>query len=161
MSEDLDERLLAHVGREQTFTAPEPLGEAAGRYFALATADANPLYGGTERAGLSRHRGMIAPPTLICETNQILGGEPGRGSDGVEWNLPLEGRRFMRSGNTYEFVQPARPGDRVSVTWRIVDIVARRTSSGESAVFVTSRADYTNQKGETLASNVEANVYLK
>ena len=83
MSEDLDERLLAHVGREQTFTAPEPLGEAAVRYFALATADANPLYGGTERAGLSRHRGMIAPPTLICETNQILGGEPGRGSDGV------------------------------------------------------------------------------
>ena len=161
MSEELDDRLLCHIGREQTFTAPEQLGEAAVRYFALATEDANPLYGELVRAGLSRHGGIIAPPTLICETNQILGGEPGRGSNGVEWDLPLEDRRFMRSGNTYEFVQPARPDDRVSVTWRIVDINARRTSSGESAVFVTSRADYTNQRGETLASNVEANVYLK
>lgn len=161
MSEEIDARLLSHIGREQTFTAPEPLGEAAVRYFALATEDDNPLYGDTERAGLSRHGGIIAPPSLICETNQILGGEPGRGSDGVEWDLPIEGRRFMRSGNSYEFFQPARPGDRVSVTWKIVDIAARLTSGGESAIFVTSRADYTNQRGEALASNIEANVYLK
>ena len=56
----LTDAIKAMVGTERTYVAPEPFGTAAGRYFALAIEDHNPMYAARE----------IAPLTLICDTNQ-------------------------------------------------------------------------------------------
>ena len=67
--------------------------------------------------------------------------------------------RFIRGGNEYEFHQPMRPDDRVSVTWRILDIYERNTQKFGTLMFVVSEARYVNQRGELLAINRETNIY--
>jgi len=108
----------------------------------------------------TRHGGVIAPPTLVCETNQIFQNPPdGNGYIGHNWPLPLPSSRFIRGGNEYEFHQPVRGDDLITVTWRIVDIFERETSRAGVVIFVLSEARYTNQHGDLLAVNRETNIH--
>ncbi len=159
MSARLTDEIKSWIGREVTYVAPEELGRAAIRYFALATGDDNPLYSNDEVAQASRHRGIVAPPTLVCESNQIYD-RPTETSGyfGHSWPLPIDGDRVIRGGNEYEFFQPVRPDDRISVTWRIVDIYERDSRENGSLLFVISEARYVNQRGELLAVNRETNI---
>ena len=160
MSGRITEEVKACIGREVSYTAPEELGRSALRYFALATGDPNPIYQDDEFAAQTRHRGVIAPPTLVCETNQIVQQPPDEtGYIGHHWNLPLSSTRFIRGGNDYEFHQPVRPDDRVTVTWKIVDIYERESRKFGALVFVVSEARYVNQRDELLAINRETNIY--
>ena len=65
----------------------------------------------------------------------------------------------MRGGNEYEFHQPVRADDRITVRWRLLDIYERETSRAGVVIFVVSEARYTNQKGELLAVNRETNIH--
>lgn len=160
MSTRITEELKSWIGREATYTAPDELGHAAIRYFALALGDHNPLHHDDAFAKNTRHGGVIASPTLVCETNQIFRNSPDEnGYIGHSWPLPLSSTRFMRGGNEYEFHQPVRPDDRITVTWRIADIYERETRKGGVLIFVISEARYTNQRGELLAVNRETNIH--
>lgn len=155
----LTAEIRACTGREAVYTAPEALGRQAIRYFAFATGDDNALYRDEGLARQTRHRGIIAPPTLVCETNQFYTRAPdGSGYSGHDWKLPIPDARFIRGGNEYEFFQPVRPEDHVTVTWRIVDIFERETRQG-SLIFVISEARYTNHHGELLAVNRETTIH--
>jgi len=112
----MDQALARRIGDEAEYTAPDELGAAAIRYFAFATEDDNPLYRDAAVAAETRHGGLIAPPTLICETNQFAEGQANMSEYlGHDWHLPLEGMRIIRGGNDYEFFRPVRPDDRVTV----------------------------------------------
>lgn len=148
----ITDELRAFIGREVSYTAPEELGRASIRLFAIACEDDNPLY----------QDGAVAPPTLVCETNQFYRRRAdGTGYFGHSWDFPppLAGRNFMRGGNEYEFHQPVRPDDRVTVTWRVADITERETKAGGTLIFVVSEARYVNQRGELLAVNRETTVH--
>lgn len=156
----ITDELRACIGREATYTAPEELGRAAFRYFALALADNNPVYSEDDFAKQTRHGSIIAPPTFICETNQIFKQPPNdAGYIGHNWDLPMTGSRFIRGSNEYEFFQPVRPDDVVSVKWKIVDIYERETRRLGMLIFVVSEARYNNQRNEMLAINRETNIY--
>lgn len=145
------------IGREITYTAPEALGRAAFRYFALAVGDDNPLYTDPEYARAHGYRDVVAPPTLICETNQYA--NLPRGEDGYAghfWSIEVPGARLVRGGNDYTFHQPVHPDDVITATWRIQDVTEKA-----GKVFVLSRATYTNQHGELLAVNDETLVYVR
>ena len=144
----LNDNLRSHIGREVTYTAPEPLSGAAFRYFAIAVGDDNP-----------RWRSGIAPPTFICESNQYLDSREDLMAGGHIWDLPVTGCRLLRGGNEYEFFRPVRTGDHVTVTWRIVDMQERRSSSGSPMLIVTSEASYGTTAGELLAKNRETLIY--
>ena len=148
------------IGREVTYTSPEEFGRGSLRYFALALNDDNPLYHDGNYAARTAHGGIIAPPTFVCETNQIVQ-QPldANGYIGHNWTLPLPSTRFIRGGNEYEFHQPVRPDDRVTVTWKILDIYERATRKFGELIFVVSEARYFNQRGELLAVNRETNIY--
>lgn len=160
MDSRLTDDVKSWIGREMTYEAPEELGRASIRYFALALDDDNPVYCDGEVAAKSRHGGIIAPPTLVCETNQIIN-QPldENGYIGHHWALPLPNCRFIRGGNEYEFHQPVRPDDRIRVTWKILDIYERETRKFGKLIFVISEARYVNQRGELLAINRETNIY--
>ena len=161
MNEPSIDELRRWIGRRATYVAPEPLGAAAIRCFALALGDDNPLYHDAEVAARSRHGDIIAPPTLICETNQFYRRPPDAdGYTGHVWNLPLPGRRFIRGGNAYSFHQPARPTDRITIDWQIADIFARDGRAGLRLIFVVSEVRYTNQHAALLAVNRETGIYL-
>ncbi len=144
----LNDDLRSHIGREVTYTAPEPLSGAAFRYFAIAVGDDNPRW----RAG-------TAPPTFICESNQYLDSREDLIAGGHHWDLPVAGCRLLRGGNEYEFFRPVRAGDHITVTWRIVDMHERHSSSGKAMLFVTSEARYRTEAGEPLATNRETLIY--
>jgi acyl dehydratase len=158
----ITEELRGWIGREARYDAPEELGRAGIRLFALACQDENPLYQDEAVAAASRHGGVIAPPTLVCETNQPYR-QPAdeTGYFGHVWDFPppIAGRNFMRGGNEYEFHQPVRPDDRVCVTWRVLDIAERETRGGGTLIFVVSEARYTNQHGALLAVNRETTIH--
>lgn len=152
--------LRTWIGREVTYTAPEEVGRAGIRYFALALDDDNPLYRDEAFAAGTRHGGIVAPPTFVVDTNQFYRlPADDSGYAGHRWPLPLDNLEFRRGSNDYEFFEPVRPSDRVTVTWRVTDIVERRTRRGGDLIFVTSEARYTNQDGKLLATNRETNIY--
>ena len=156
----LTDELKAWIGREVSYTAPEELSRASIRYFALAMRDENPLYLDDAYARAAGYPSVIAPPTLICETCQYAHRPPdGDGYIGHEWHLPVTGCRMIRAGNEYEFFRPVLPSDRISVTWKLEDIIERASSRGGTQLFVTSAARYVNQDGEDLAINRETVVY--
>lgn len=148
----LTDEVRALVGRTATYTAPEPLGRAAIRYFALATGDANPAH----------LAGDVAPPTLVCETNQFVNlPRDENGFAGHGWDFHLPGTREVRGGNSYRFHRPVRPDDVVTATWTVTDVAERTTGSGAGMVVVTSLATYTDQAGELLVENEETLIYVE
>lgn len=159
----LTEELRGWIGREATYEAPEELGRAAIRYYALALADENPLYRDETHAGGTRFGGLIAPPTLVVETNQYadLPLRPEDGYNGHAWEgLPIPVPcTLVRGGNEYELLQPVRPVDRLRVLWRIEEITERRGRAGPMLVLV-ARAEYWNQCGDLLATNRDTTIFL-
>jgi hydroxyacyl-ACP dehydratase HTD2-like protein with hotdog domain len=146
----LTQELKSWIGREAHYPAREELGRASIRYFVLAIGDDNPLYAD----------GGVAPPTLICETNQYAHQAPNAdGYIGHEWRLPVPDTRLVRAGNDYEFMRPVLPTDRISVTWTLESIVEKPSSRGGTQLFVSSVARYRDAQGEVVAINRETIVY--
>jgi acyl dehydratase len=104
----------------------------------------------------------MAPPTLLTDTNQYLAGKrDDEGFAGHSWGLEVPNTRTVRGGNDYVFHRPARPGDIVTVTWRLVDMVERTTSAGTGMLIVTSRAEVTDQHGGPILTNTETIIYTE
>jgi acyl dehydratase len=153
--------IRALQGRTAIYTAPEPFGAAAGRYFGLAVGDDNPLYSDATYARAAGLSGVTAPLTLICETNQYANLRPDRdGYAGHTWNLDIPGSRQVRGGNSYTFHRRIRPEDVVTATWRIDSITEKSSRSGAPILVVASTATYTNQHGDLLAENEETIIFV-
>ena len=127
------------------------------RLFALGVTDLNPYYVDPVFAQRERYGGVIAPPTLVCDTMYYHDGSTDE--DGGTLNRPrLEGGREVRAWNDYRFVQPVRPTDVISASWTVTDVYEKAGSSGR-LLFVVSTVEYTNQHGDLLATNEEGMVY--
>ena len=158
----LTDDVKALEGRTKVYTAPEPFGAAAGRYFALAIGDANPLYSDAAYARAQGLSGVTAPLTLICETNQYANLQPDHeGYAGHTWDLDIPGTRQVRGGNAYTFHRRLRPEDVVTATWRITSVTEKTTGSGRSMLVIESTATYTNQGGDPLAENAETIIFVE
>jgi acyl dehydratase len=148
----LTEELAARIGEERVYTAPEALGRAAIRYFALATGDTDPAH----------LAGDVAPPTLICETNQYAGlPRDDDGYAGHGWHLDVPGTRLVRGGNSYRFERPAGPDDVITARWKLAGMTERVTGGGKRMLVVTSVATYTDQTHRILAVNEETLIYVE
>ncbi|TYL46016.1 MaoC family dehydratase [Nocardioides sp. BGMRC 2183] len=157
----LTEEVLALRGRTVSYTAPEPAGAAAGRYFGLAIGDDNPLYADPDYARAHGLAGVTWPLTLVCETNQYAGlPADADGYAGHTWGLDLPGTRQVRGGNAYVFHRRIRPDDVIVATWCIDDVVGKVTGSGHEMVIITSTARYATDAGEPLAQNAETLIFV-
>lgn len=157
----LTDEIRALVGTEVVYTAPEELGAAAIRYFAVAVGDTNPLYTDAAVARAHGHAGVIAPPTLITETNQgVTLPRDEAGFIGHRWPIEVSDARQVRGGNHYVFHQPVLATDVVTATWRLTDATERTTRAGAAMLVLTSTATYTNQHGDLLATNEETIIHV-
>lgn len=157
----LTDEVAAHIGRVVSYTAPEPLGRAAFRYFARAIGDDNPIYTDGDAARAAGYRDVVAPPTFVCETNQYLDRLPDDdGYVGHTWDLPIPiSTRTVRGGHDYELLRPVHPDHVLTVIWRIEDMVERTSSTGAALLIVTSLAEYHDQDGALLARNRETLIH--
>ena len=156
----LTPQLKAFIGQKVHYPAREPLGQASIRYFALATHDDNPLYLDHSYAQAAGHAGVIAPPTLVCETCQYAHRKPSlEGYIGHEWHLPVLGCRMIRAGNDYTFVRSVLATDRISVTWTLESMEEKLSSRGGTQLFVISVATYVDAHRATVATNRETLVF--
>ncbi|WP_110241313.1 FAS1-like dehydratase domain-containing protein [Nocardioides gilvus] len=157
----LTPEIAALEGTQRVYTAPEPFGGAAGRYFGLAVGDHNPLYSDPEYARAQGLDGVTAPLTLVCETNQYadLPMDP-EGYAGHTWQLDVPGTRQVRGGNSYTFHRRLRPSDVVTATWAIDQVTSKTNRSGHEMLVIASSATYTNQDGDLLAENAETIIFV-
>lgn len=157
----LTDEVRALEGKTKVYTAPEPFGAAAGRYFGLAIGDDNPLYSDPAYAQDQGLAGVTAPLTLICETNQYAAVPMDHeGYAGHTWGLDIPGTRQVRGGNKYTFHRRIRPEDVVTATWRITSVSEKVTGSGNEMLIIASTATYTNQDDELLAENAETIIFV-
>lgn len=156
----LTPELEALIGAERTYTAPEPVGRASIRYFALAVGDDTPIYTDPEAARAAGYPDVVAPPTFVCETNQYMTGAPDPdGYIGHSWDLAVPGTRLIRGGHRYRFHRPLHPDDRLVVRWRIAGMEEKTSSSGKAMLLVTSEAAYETTDGEAIATNTETLIF--
>lgn len=160
MSELLNEELQQLIGKTVRYEAPEEIGRAAIRYFALAIGDPNPLYTDPDYARARGYEDVVAPPTFIVESNQYMTGEPDEeGYIGHSWGIDVPGTRLIRGGHEYEFHGPVYPHHRPQVEWKITGMEEKTTKSGTRMLLVESEACFTDQNGELLAVNRETLIY--
>ena len=83
--------------------------------FAEAIGDENPLYSDEIKARNSKYGGIIAPPTFYRALR------PGSLPETAE--SPFT--RNLDAGSDWEYFEPIRPGDRITVTIKLADVVER------------------------------------
>lgn len=153
--------IRAMIGQEVVSRAPEEVCQSSIRRFAVAVGDINPLYVDEKYAKKSRHKGLIAPPVYLTAVNHdALAeiGDDGRLKSRIKLPPPLN--RLARGGNEFEFFQPARPGDSLTIKRKITDIFQKEGKAGP-LVFVIYETSYSNQKAELLAINRETLIFFK
>ncbi len=146
----LTDEVQACVGATAVYTAPEELGKASIRAFALAI--------GSDPDRWSD----AAPPTLIFETCQLTGlsERDVSGYLGHDWGLPLPVPCTMiRGGNDYRISRPARPEDVITTSWGIAQIRERHDADGVPLLIVVAEAVYAAADGGQIASNTETLIY--
>ena len=108
--------------------------------FAEAIGDPNPLFNDVEAARKTRYGGLIAPPTFL----RSLDASPTR----VQVAIPYPA--FLDGGSQWEYFEPVRPGDRITVTTRVADIYERPGRLG-NMLFIIRETRYVNHTGEVAA----------
>jgi acyl dehydratase len=158
----LTDALRARIGETRTYTATEALSRASIRYYAVAVGDTNPLYTDERAARAAGWPDVIAPPTLLCDSNQYRAGavRDRDGFAGHSWGIEPPNCRTVRGGNDYTFHRPAYPDDVVTVTWRLVDITERTNAQGHAMLVVTSEAHVTDRDGEPILVNTETIIHV-
>ena len=107
------------------------------RRFAEAVGDPNPLFNDEAAARKTRFGGMIATPTFCRSLGAPI--------PDVKIDMPTF--RGLDGGSDWEYLVPIRPGDRITVQSKLVDLREAEGRLGPM-VFTTVETSYTNQFGE-------------
>lgn len=125
------------IGKEYPSVTYE-MGREKIREYANAVGDANPLYLDEEFGRASAYGDTIAPPAMASQYSLLVAGDL-IGDPDLNIDFPM----LLHYEQDYEYFNPVRPGDRLTVRGRIKDIYERRTL--QLVVFET---EVTNQRGE-------------
>ena len=111
--------------------------------FAEAIDDPNPLWQDEAYARKARYGSIMCPPTFLMAiqlTEQVLWAKSVK--------CPLKG--FLNGGNEFEYYQPIKLGDIISVTGKLVDLQGKIGKAGKIVIMIMENT-YTNQHGEVVA----------
>ncbi|MFI7589715.1 MaoC family dehydratase N-terminal domain-containing protein [Spongisporangium articulatum] len=123
--------------------------------WAAAVGDRNPLYFDAEFAGRHGYRDIVAPPLFlpvavlgVVDVEQL---RPDGVPAGFLGTVPLPHTpRLMAGGESWEFGEPAHPGDQVTAVRRIRSVEQKAGRSG-AFVVVVAETVYTRGDGALLA----------
>lgn len=138
----LSEELRRAIGYE---TAPVvfEIDKTLIQRFVDAVGDENPLWQDEEKARKGLYGGITAPPSLLCAVLAV--GTPPW--EPIANALPA---RALDGGGEWEFFQPIRMGDKISVVNKLAEITERQGRYGPM-LLVTSEITWRNQRQEAVA----------
>jgi acyl dehydratase len=138
----VDEEARKQIGKTSAPSVYE-VERGAIRRFAEAIGDPNPLFNDERQARKTRFGGMIAPPTFGRALGSII----------PDVTLKGLGERFrvLDGGSDWEYFEPIRPGDRITVQSKLADLRETEGKIGPM-VFIVMETSYTNQFGELCAT---------
>lgn len=152
--------IQAMLGQEVYLPGEEVIDKSSIRRYAQAIMDLNPMYWDETRGKESPYGSIIAPPTYIFDVSHNICAEVGE--DGRDLSrVTIPGMNPVRGSNEYQFFEPARPGDRVNVKRRIVDIYEKQGRRSGRILFVVYEITYTNQDETVLGICRETMMFLK
>ncbi len=152
------EELKALVGEEgPRLVAVDEVCKPMIRHWCEAMQDGNPLYTDEEYARKSKYGGIIAPPTMVLTwTMPPLWPPTDRPPHPFEQFLEkLDKAGFygiLISNVAQKYLRPLFPGDHITFTYKVTDVSPEKKTSLGSGHFVTTTFIFTNQKGETVAT---------
>ncbi len=111
--------------------------------FAEAIGDPNPLYADEVEARKTRYGGIIAPPTFF---RAFFPKEP---PVNVAQLAGL--KRVLDGGSDWDFYEPVRPGDRITVTAKLATLTQKSGKLGPM-LFVGVDNIYRSQFGQVVAT---------
>lgn len=108
--------------------------------FAESIEDKNPIFNDDAAARRTRYGGIVAPPTFLRSAIP----EPPKKELQNPYSAGLDG------GSEWEYFEPVRAGDRITVTNKISDMYEREGRLG-NMLFVVRETAYVNQFGVKVA----------
>jgi hypothetical protein len=171
----MTEAVRALIGVESAEQwAPDPVEHGSIRRMVHAIMDRDPVYSDNALAAQTRYRGLVAPPLFPVHMFQRGAADPDPlerawedpGYDGSKSPtamfglpaLPIPLKRLLNAGVEVEFLQQARPGERISVINRYADIFEKKGRNGPMVFAVVERRFF-NQDREPLLIYRQTLVY--
>jgi hypothetical protein len=165
----------AWLGKESPRSkAGYPVSDVQVMYWCDMVEDSNPLYGHTDYARDSRHKGMIAPPMGLITWTMSRAGHQGVDSDHPDGNAPErkpwppktkksdEGgipmppgmRETIAQGSAQAYGVPIRPGDWLSATNETLNCSPLKETKLGPGYFQTNLQTFYNQRDEIVGTNL-------
>lgn len=157
----ITDELRKWIGKEWQTITGEPVLARDIRRYALAIGDKNPLYHDSAYAEKSKYGGIIAPPCFVLCAVRPPSMEhyadelrpDGLHEDDVwPFMYALPTQRIVRGGDEFEFHEPIRPGDVITMRTKVLDISQVSSKSGPMVV-TTIEENYTKQSGKLVAAH--------
>jgi acyl dehydratase len=147
----ISDELRAWIGNEVgPLPLPEEVAASDVRRFLAAIEDDNPIWRDPEAARAAGYPACPVPGMLVLELFRRAEGAEGAGDGNIWPDLPFPPgfRNGRNAGNEFEYLSPVYVGDRLSLTHRLVDIVAKQTRMEGVVIFSTRETDFIRQTGE-------------
>lgn len=109
--------------------------------FAQAIGDTNPIFCDEAAARRTRYGGLVAPPTFLRSMSA--------GAARAEVRSPYPAA--LDGGSEWEYFEPVRPGDRITVVSKVADVFERQGRLG-NMLFTIRETRYVNQFGVVAAT---------
>jgi len=128
----LTEEIRRMVGQEFVKPVVREVEKGAIQRFARAIEDPNPLWQDEEYAKKARYGGIIAPP--VFPNSLQPEGAISLAAQERLLEIAGPGKTGMVGGAEYEWFQPIRPGDVITVTSKVVDAREREGKLGKMLI---------------------------
>ena len=148
-----EEEGMNWIGKESTpVEEPYAIETRLIEHFSEGIEDPNPLYWSDEYAQQTRWASRIAPwgVIVLCKEHKVWRPEwmeDSGGQDTFFCSTPLPGNKLLATDYEVECYVPLKPGDRVFINEKIIDIKPKTFSLGEGH-HITVENYFRNQDGD-------------
>jgi acyl dehydratase len=173
MVDYITDEVKALIGLESEWEeSPEPVERGQIRRHIQAVMDPDPVYWDDDHAATTPFGGVVAPPLFPIHALRVRpdatdpferaatdpdfdGSVRGVMRGLVPLPVPLTG--VLNGGNEVEIYQLAKPGERIRIKSKYVDIYQKQGRSGPM-VFLITETVYMNEKGELLLKALQTRI---
>jgi acyl dehydratase len=147
----------------EPLSIPEEISASDVRHFVSVIGETNPIYQDAAYAQRMGYKGVVVPPIFVVILFRRIQVPIGK-RPGLDWGdlkLPPGFSNTRNAGQVYTWVRPVYVGDTLTVTTRLIDLLARRTRDGRPMILIVSEFEVRNQHGEVVQRQLNHDAKLE